>query len=101
MIKILLTFFYGIILSIFHVYCWKRLLFYNQTIKFSLNDWLLVIACALISNISMYIFPQPFKIIIVILLMILVNFIFLSKNLRKSIILVVISQMILVIQKSL
>lgn len=96
---IILNIIYGILLSSFNVYCWKKLLFYNQKIRFEIKDYGIIILCTLISNISNYIFPQPFKMIVVLLLMIMINFFFVSKNLKNSIILVVISQMILAISE--
>ena len=75
---IILNIIYGILLSSFNVYCWKKLLFYNQKIRFEIKDYGIIILCTLISNISNYIFPQPFKMIVVLLLMIMINFFFVS-----------------------
>lgn len=96
---IILNIIYGILLSSFNLYCWKKLLMHNQKVYFDLKDYGIVFLCTFISNISNYIFPQPFKMIVVMLLMIMINFFFVSRNLKKSIILVVISQMILAISE--
>ena len=83
------------ILSIFHIYCWKNILTDNNDKKFNKNDYFLILFCTLIICISNILFPQPFRLFMVAVLLIAINFFFISKNLKKSIILVVISQMIL------
>ena len=95
----LLLTFSSFVLSIFHVFCWKKLSIFNQKVKFAFKDYQLIIACTIVTNILNYFFPQPIKIIIILLTLIAINFFFVSKNLKKSIILVVISQMILALSE--
>lgn len=97
--KFLLLTFSSFVLSIFHVFCWEKLSQFNRDNKFNLKDYKLILSCTVITNIINYVFPQPLKIIIILLTLIAINFFFVSKSLRKSIILVVISQMILALSE--
>lgn len=92
---ILLNLLYGVMLSSFNIYCWKKLLYTNKKFKISLQDVGLIILFTFISNVSNYIFPQPFRLIIIFTSFIAINYFFISQEIKKSILLVLISQMIL------
>ena len=92
---ILLNLLYGVMLSSFNIYCWKKLLYPSKKIKINLQDIGLIIFFTFISNISNYIFPQPFRLIIIFTSFIAINYFFVTKEIKKSILLVLISQMIL------
>lgn len=92
---ILLNLLYGIMLSSFNIYCWKKLLYPNKKFKITLKDIGLILLFTFISNVSNYIFPQPFRLIIVFTSFIAINYFLVSKEIKKSILLVLISQMIL------
>lgn len=96
---ILLNLLYGVMLSSFNIYCWKKLLYTNKKFKISLQDVGLIILFTFISNVSNYIFPQPFRLIIIFTSFIAINYFFISQEIKKSILLVLISQMILALSE--
>ena len=95
MSKIILNLLYGIMLSLFNIYCWKKLLYPNRKFKITIQDIGLIILFTFISNVSNYIFPQPFRLVIIFTSFIAINYFLVSKEIKKSILLVLISQMIL------
>lgn len=95
LLEFLLLVFATFILSIFHVYCWKNILTNDVNKKFNKKDCILILLCTLITCIANILFPQPFRLFMIAVSLIAINFFLISKNLKKSIILVVISQMIL------
>lgn len=77
-------------LSFFNLCCWKLLL--NKKIEYNLKSFLEIIICTSVLSFSNYFFPQPFKLFVISLLLVMINYIFVSKELQKSVILVIISQ---------
>ena len=77
---------------IFSLFCWNCLETLKKTKRQLFCLWLLL--SVLITAINIF-FINPFKIIISFLTLIIVNYFFITKKLKQSIILVVISQMIL------
>lgn len=84
-----------IILSFFQVYCWKKLLKHYEKYSVSYNDFLMIFIITIVTVVSNVLFPAVLKMLMVSLLLISINFFFLSKDLKKSIVTVVISQVIL------
>ncbi len=83
------------LLSTYHVYCWKTLSDNNFNKIIDLNYFVVVILATLTLTISNYSFPQPFRLIIIFLFFIAINYIFISKKLKESLILVLISQIVI------
>lgn len=88
--EILLFLIGDLILSTYHVYCWSKL--FDKDKKINKQEILTVILTTLALNLSSYIFAQPIRLLIIFILLISINYFLISKNLKKSIILVIISQ---------
>ena len=92
---IVLMFFATFLLSIFHVYCWKNLLKEREKYKIDIKNFVLVLLCTFATGISNLLFPQPFRLIIIYVLLMAINYFLISKNLKNSVILVIISEIII------
>ncbi len=78
------------ILASYHFYCWSNL--FDKDTKINKQTMLTIILTSLSLNLSSYIFDQPIRLLIVFILLISINYFLISKNLKESIILVIISQ---------
>lgn len=93
MSKVLLFFVSDFVLANYYVYCWNKL--NKDKIVINRKYILLLLLTVLILDIPSYIFNQPFRLIIIFLLFIAINYFIISKDLKESIILVIISQIII------
>ena len=78
----------------FHIYCWKKLQINHSNKIFDLNYVITLCFSIATIYISNYVFVQPIKLIIISILLIAINYFLITKEIKQSIILVVISQMI-------
>ena len=93
--NVLITIVLSILLAFAHIYCWKQL-FDQPFEKFKNSKYIIILILIILTlDLSNYLFPQPFRMIIITLLLITINYFFISKDLKKALILSVISQMIL------
>lgn len=90
--KIISYFIGNAFISMFSLLVWNKL----EPIKKTKAQWFFVwILIAMIITLYTYLLPNPIKMITTVLTLITINFLLLTKNLKSSIILIVISQMIL------
>ena len=90
--KIISYFIGNAFISMFSLLVWNKL----EPIKKTKAQWFFVwILIAMIITLYTYLLPNPIKMITTVLTLIMINFLLLTKNLKSSIILIVISQMIL------
>lgn len=95
MTSVLLILFSSFISSIFHVYCWKKLSDSSHKKIFNLNYFVTLIFSTIALCVSNYLFVQPFRLIVIFVLLTAINYFLVSKEIKQSLIMVVISQMIL------
>ena len=93
--NIFLSLFSSFVLAIFHVYCWEKILNYKSKIIFKPCDYVTIILCTLATFLTNILLPQTLKILIVSFLLISIHFFLFGKDIKKSIVSVVISQVIL------
>lgn len=99
LIKCLLYFAGGLFVTIFHLCCWYKLLGETFCIKRKKNC-LFLIFISILGTILAFTVPQYLKIIITTLLYILaINFYLFERNLKKSLILVMVSQIIVMLSE--
>lgn len=94
-INILLMIISTFLLSTYHVYCWKKLSSNHFNKLFDLNYIIAAIFAATTLSISNYLFPQPFRLIIIFLFFIAINYFLVSRKIKESLILVLISQIVI------
>lgn len=88
-----LTYFIGNgFISVFSLFCWNKLVQIKKTKLQLFFLWFLISALITIDN---CIFPNPYKILITIFILITINYFLISKEIKQAIISVLISQMIL------
>ena len=95
MTSVLLILFSSFISSIFHVYCWKKLSDSSHKRIFNLNYFVTLIFSTIALCVSNCLFVQPFRLIVIFVLLTAINYFLVSKEIKQSLIMVVISQMIL------
>ncbi len=80
------------ILSNYYVYCWTKLnkKYINEKINYQYV--LLLVLTTIVLNLTSYIFEQPVRLIMIFLLFTTINYFLISRNLKQSIIIVIISQ---------
>lgn len=81
------------ILSNFYLFSWKFLL--KQKMECNFKTLIEILFCTIALTFSNNIFPQPFRLIMTTLFLITINYFFVSRDLKKSLVLSVISQMII------
>ena len=91
----ILMFFATFLLSIFQVCCWKDILFEKENNKSTFHTPILILMCTIATGLSNLFLLQPFKLIIIFSLLISINYFLMSKDLKKAIILVIISEIII------
>lgn len=88
-----LTYFIGNgFISVFSLFCWNKLVQIKKTKLQLFFLWFLISALITIDN---CIFPNPYKILITIFILITINYFLISKEIKQAIISVAISQIIL------
>ena len=95
MTSVLLILFSSFISSIVHTYCWKKLLNNQTDKKIDLNYLFILITSTIALFISNILFIQPLRLVVIFVLLVAINYFLVSKEIKKSIILVVISHMLL------
>ena len=88
------------LVSVFNTYCWEKLHINKQQEKHKFNYVMITTFSMSATYISTLIFTQPFRLIIVFLLFITINYFLVSREIKKSIISVVLSQMILAVAET-
>lgn len=97
--EIIINIILGIILACFFTYSWRKLL--DKSDKLTSPNYLIaIILVATVLNLSNYLFPQPIRLVIMFVVFTAINYFLISKNIKQSIILVVISQMVLALVES-
>lgn len=99
MASVLLILFSSFISSIVHTYCWKKLLNNQTDKKIDLNYLFILITSTIALFISNILFIQPLRLVVIFVLLVAINYFLVSKEIKKSIILVVISHMLLAISE--
>ena len=94
MASVLLILFSSFISSIVHTYCWKNLSNSNHKKIFNANYFITLIFTTIALCISNCLFVQPFRLIVIFVLLTAINYFLVSRDLKKALILSVISQMI-------
>lgn len=96
-IEFLLFVICDLILASYYMLCWNKLHSYlNKGIfKISSKMLLTLILTTIVLNTSSYLFVQPFRLLIIFVLLIAINYFLVSKDIKQALLLVVISQMLL------
>lgn len=84
-----------LLVSLFNAYCWKKLSSKHQNNINKPYYAMIVVFSMLAMYISNYVFSQPIRLIIIFILFIAINYFLINKEIKKAIIQVIISQMIL------
>ena len=94
--KVLLTLFSSFISAIVHTYCWQKL----SNNKFNLNYLISLLFSTAALFVSNLLFAQPLKLVVIFFLLVADNYFLLSKDIKQTIILVVISHVILALTET-
>lgn len=89
---VIINYILGIFLGWFHTYCWKDLLNDEENIHKKKKYLISILLISLILTASNFLLPQQFKIFVISLLLITVNYLLISKDLSTALISVIISQ---------
>ena len=100
-IEFLLFLLCDFILANYYVYCWYKLKSYacNEIKGINLKYFLTLILTMVTLNLSSYIFVQPFRLLVIFVLLTAINYFLVKKEIKQAIIYVVVSQMILAISE--
>ena len=101
-IEFLLFLLSDFILANYYVYCWHKLKSYtcNEIKGINLKYFLTLILTMVTLNLSSYIFVQPFRLLVIFVLLTAINYFFVKKEIKQAIISVVISQTILALTET-
>ena len=92
--KIIINFIANYVIGIFNIVCW-----YNCFNKSKKNNWIKILLLAVLMStlitIFVFILPKPLKMIVAFFTLIFICYTFITKQLKQSIILVMISQLII------
>lgn len=80
------------ILANYYLYCWVKLAS-NKKVKINIMHIITIILITIGLNVSSYLFVQPFRLIIIFLFFTAINYFLMNKNLQKSLVSVVVSQL--------
>lgn len=83
----------------FYVYAWVKLITNDKKNIVNKNYILTIFFTSIILALLTYIFKQPFRLLVIFVVLTAINYFYISKDLKQAIILVVISQMILVLSE--
>ena len=89
-----------ILVSLFHSYCWNKLSLNGHRKIFNSNYFILVFFLTLALYITNCLFIQPFRLIIIFVLLVTINYFLVSKELKKAIISTVFSLVILALAET-
>ena len=83
------------LVSLFNAFCWKKLQLKQENNTRNIHYAMIVFFSMLAMYISNYVFSQPIRLITIFILFIAINYFLVNKEIKKAIIQVIISQMIL------